>query len=112
VFEWAVVTSGDAKEDQEMLNWKVVTKSVSSFAAITFMLCVMFGLVAPARFHAAWLLEAFLPGFKWLSLGAFMLGLVEAAAYGAGVGMLYSVIHNFFARRTDPNVQRVTPASA
>ena len=93
-----------------MLNWKVVTKSVSSLAAIILMLCVVFGLVAPSRFHAARLLEAFLPGFKWLNLGTFMLDLAEAAVYGAVVGMLYSAIHNYFAGRADPNVQRVTSA--
>ena len=93
-----------------MLDWKVVTKSVASLAAIIFMLCVVFGLVVPTRFHAGWLLEAFLPGFKWLSLGTFMLGVAEAAVYGAVIGRLYSAIHNYFARRADSNVRRVTSA--
>jgi len=82
-----------------MLNWKVVTQSLSSFAAITFALCVGYGLVAPAGFHPSWLLEAVLPGFKWLSVGSVVLGLVESAAYAAGVGVLYSALYNYFARR-------------
>jgi hypothetical protein len=82
-----------------MLNWKVVTKSLASFTAISFVLCVGYGLLAPAAFHPSWLLEAILPGFKWLGLGSFMLGLIESALYGAWAGVLYSALYNFFARR-------------
>ncbi len=95
-----------------MLNWKVVTKSLASFAAISFMLCVVFGLVAPTRFHAAWLLEALLPGFRWLSITSFIIGFVETALYGAWVGILYSALHNYFARSTDARVERLTSARA
>lgn len=84
-----------------MLNWKVVTQSLASFMAISFVLCVAFGLVAPPAFHAAWLLEAVLPGFKWLGIGAFVLGLIESALYGAWAGILYSVLYNFFTRRAN-----------
>lgn len=73
-----------------MLNWKVVTQSFASFSAISFVLCVGYGLLVPAAFHPAWLLEALLPGFKWLSLGSFVLGLIESALYGAVAGALYS----------------------
>ena len=82
-----------------MLNWKIVTKSLSSFTAVSFVLCVGYGLLAPAAFHPSWLLEALLPGFKWLSVGSFVLGLLEAALYGAWAGALYSGLYNFFARR-------------
>ena len=82
-----------------MLNWKIVTKSLSSFTAVSFVLCVGYGLLAPAAFHPSWLLEALLPGFKWLGLGSFVLGLIEAALYGAWAGALYSGLYNFFVRR-------------
>jgi hypothetical protein len=82
-----------------MLNWKVVTKSLGSFAAISYVLCIGAGLLIPSSLHASWLLEAMLPGFKWLSLGSFVLGLVEASVYGAWAGVLYSTLYNFFARR-------------
>lgn len=82
-----------------MLNVKVVTKSLASFTAITFVLCVGYGLLAPAGFHPAWLLEAILPGFKWLGLGSFVLGVVESAFYGAWAGALYAALYNYFARR-------------
>jgi hypothetical protein len=89
-----------------MLNWKIVTKSLSSFAAISFVLCVGYGLIAPAGFHPSWLLEGFLPGFKWLSVGSFALGLIEAALYGAWAGALYSVLYNFFAGRAARDAER------
>lgn len=82
-----------------MLNLKVVTKSLASFTAISFALCVGYGVVAPAGFHPAWLLEAILPGFKWLGLGSFVLGLVESTLYGAWAGVLYAALYNYFARR-------------
>jgi hypothetical protein len=75
-----------------MLDWKIVTKSLSSFAAISFALCVGYGLIAPTAFHPSWLLEALLPGFKWLGLGSFLLGLFETALYGAWAGVLYSAL--------------------
>ena len=37
-----------------MLNRKVITQSLSSFSAITFTLCVGYGLLVPSAFHAAW----------------------------------------------------------
>ena len=88
-----------------MLNWKVVTQSLSSFSAITFALCVGYGLVAPAAFHPSWLLEAILPGFKWLSVGSVVLGLIETALYGAWAGVLYSALYNYFARRATRGVE-------
>jgi 2TM family of unknown function (DUF5676) len=81
-----------------MLNWKVVSKSLGSFAAVSYVLCIGYGLLAPTSLHAAWLLEAMLPGFTWLSVGSFVLGLIESTVYGAWAGALYAVLYNFFAR--------------
>jgi hypothetical protein len=89
-----------------MLNWKVVTESLASFAATSFVLCVGYGLLAPPAFHPSWLLEALLPGFKWLSLGSFVLGLIETAFYGAWAGVLYSALYNYFARRANHDAER------
>lgn len=84
-----------------MLNRKVVTESLSSFTAISFVLCVGYGLVAPPALHADWLLESMLPGFRWLTVGSFVLGLVESALYGAWAGILYSSLYNYFVRRAE-----------
>jgi hypothetical protein len=89
-----------------MLNWKVVTESLASFTAISFVLCVGYGLLAPPALHPSWLLEAILPGFKWLGLGSFLLGLVESALYGAGAGILYSALYNYFTRRAARGAER------
>ena len=88
-----------------MLNWKVVSESLASFGAITFVLCVAFGLIAPPAFHPSWLLEAILPGFRWLGVGSFVLGLIESALYGAFVGALYSALYNYFTRRAKRQAQ-------
>ena len=84
-----------------MLNWKVVVPSVASFTGITFVLCIGYGLIAPAAFHAPWLLEAFLPGFRWLTAASFVLGVIETTLYGAWGGLLYTALYNYFARRAD-----------
>ncbi|MGH7333921.1 MAG: DUF5676 family membrane protein [Candidatus Rokuibacteriota bacterium] len=96
-----------------MLNWKVVTQSLASFAAISFVLCVGYGFLAPAAFHPSWLLEAILPGFKWLSVGSFVLGVIESALYGAWAGVLYSALYNYFAGRANRDAKhRVATARA
>ena len=96
-----------------MLNWKIVSESLASFGAINFVLCVGYGLIAPPAFHPAWLLEALLPGFRWLGVGSFLLGLVESALYGAWAGFLYSALYNYFTRRAaSVPERRVTSARA
>jgi hypothetical protein len=85
-----------------MLKWKVVAKTLASFASITFALCVLFGLLVPTRFHPAWLLEAILPGFTWLTMPSFLLGVTETAVYGAWAGVLFTALYNYFARGATP----------
>ena len=67
--------------------------------AISYTLCVAFGLVAPEslRMYKAW--EPLLPGFEWLSIGGFTLGLVESFLYGLYIAALFVPLHNFFSRR-------------
>ena len=96
-----------------MVNGRVVTQSLSSFFAITFVLCVAYGLIAPQGFHPAWLLEAILPGFTWLTATSVAVGIVETALYGAWAGILYSTLHNFFTRRAERGAAaRVSTARA
>jgi hypothetical protein len=86
----------------ERLEPKAMALTVGSLSAITFVLCVVYGLVVPAEFHASALLEAVLPGFRWLTLGSVVLGVVETFAYGAYLGLAYAVLRNFFAGRVRP----------
>ena len=67
---------------------------------------VGYGLLAPARFHPSWLLEALLPGFKWLSLASFVLGLIESVLYATWAGVLFSALYNYFSRRADRDAER------
>ena len=82
-----------------MLNIKAVSWSLGLFTALSFVLCVAYGLVVPARLHAATFLEAVLPAFRWLTLPGFLLGLVESFLYGAYAGLAFVPIYNFFSRR-------------
>ena len=83
-----------------MLNVKNLTLSLAFTAAITFALCVLYGLVVPPEYHAGELLEKFLPGFHWITPGSFLLGLVETFLYGGYVGLLVSSLYNAVQRRS------------
>jgi uncharacterized protein (DUF2062 family) len=83
----------------ELLNWKIMTWSVGLFCAVSFVLCVLYGLVVPRAWHLTQFLEITLPGFKWLSVGSVVLGLIETFLYGAYVGLVFTWVHNAVARR-------------
>jgi hypothetical protein len=40
-----------------------------------------------------------LPGFQWLTLTGFFLGLIESLLYGVFAGVVFVPIYNLFARR-------------
>ena len=81
-----------------MLSVKVWTATLSAWCAVTFVLCVGWCSVAPEGWHARPLLEMLLPGFQWLSVGSFIIGLVESALFGAYSGALLAAIHNVVSR--------------
>lgn len=82
-----------------MLNTKLVVWALGLFSAITFVVCVIWGLIAPEGLHMKVVLEALLPAFRWLTWWGFLLGLVESFLYGAYVGLVYCPIHNALHRR-------------
>ena len=88
-----------AEELKAMLNIKLVSWSLGLFAAISFVLCVLYGLIVPPSLHMASFLEMALPAFKWLTLSGFCLGLMESFLYGAYVGLVFVPIYNLLARR-------------
>ena len=79
------------------LSVKVMTLSLGTFSAITFVLCVAYGLVVPTALHNQFL-EMALPGFHWLSAGGVVIGLVESFLYGVYGGLVFTPIYNFFVR--------------
>lgn len=82
-----------------MLNFKLVSCSLGIFTAISFVLCVIHGVIVPPSLPVIAFLEMALPGFKWLTLGSFCLGLFESFLYGAYAGLVFVPIYNFLARR-------------
>jgi hypothetical protein len=92
-------TAAKAKGEADMLNIKVVSWSLGIFTAVSFVLCVIYGLIVPANLHMAPFLEMALPAFKWLTFWGFCLGLIESFLYGAYAGLVFVPIYNFLARR-------------
>jgi hypothetical protein len=82
-----------------MLNIRVVTWSMGLFTTVSFILCVIWGLVTPQSLHMHQFLEIVLPAFKWLSVGGFFLGLIESFLWGAYVGLVFVPIYNLLYRR-------------
>ncbi len=82
------------------LNVKVVSWSLGIFMAISFIICVLYGLIVPKSLHEmSSFLESVLPAFKWLTFGGFLLGLVESFLYGIYIGIVFVPIYNFINRR-------------
>lgn len=86
-----------------MFNIKIWFWTLGSWAAISFTLCVLWGLITPEALHMHEFLEMVLPGFTWLSPAAFFIGLAESFAWGAYAALLFVPLHNFFWRRWQPS---------
>ena len=72
--------------------------SLGTFLAVTYLLCVLFGLGFPeAAMNSVW--SPLLPGFSWLDWPNFFLGLIETIAYGWYVALIFCPLFNFFAAR-------------
>ncbi len=72
--------------------------SLGLFFAIAFALCVGFDILFPDyAMHKTW--EVFLPGFSWLSWGAFLIGLFETFLYGWYAALIIGPLYNLFAGR-------------
>jgi len=73
--------------------------SLGLFLAVTFALCVAFGLLFPnVTMYQIWL--PLLPWVTWISWTSFVLGLVETVAYGWFVALIFGPLFNYFAQRT------------
>lgn len=81
------------------LNIRVVTSSLATFSVVTYIFCVLYGLLVPTEFHSVRALEAVFPGFKWLTIGSFFIGLIESFLYGIYAGLVYAPIYNFYNKK-------------
>ncbi|MHB1198931.1 MAG: DUF5676 family membrane protein [Polaromonas sp.] len=84
-----------------MLNIKVVSWALAVTTMISYLVCVLYGSATPESLQMYSFLELVLPGFKWLTLQGFFIGLVESFLYGAYAGLVYVPVYNFFVRRFD-----------
>ncbi|MEO8168625.1 MAG: DUF5676 family membrane protein [bacterium] len=82
-----------------MLNIRIVTWSMGLFTSVSFLLCVLYGLITPESLHMHNFLEIVLPAFTWLTPGGFLLGLIESFLWGAYIGLVFVPIHNFIHKR-------------
>jgi len=82
-----------------MVNTKLVTWTLGIWAAITFVVCVIYGLVTPAALGMQPFLELVLPAFKWLTWWGFLLGLAESFLYGVYAGLVFCPVYNLLYRR-------------
>jgi uncharacterized membrane protein len=77
---------------------KALGFSLSSFLAISYVLCVLFDLWFPdLAMRGAWL--PLLPGVVWLSWQGFLLGLAESFVYGWYVALVFAPLFNICAAR-------------
>jgi hypothetical protein len=76
-------------------------QALSLFLAITFVICIGWGLMAPMslHMHEAW--APLLPGFTFGTWPGFLIGLVEAYAYGWYVALIFVPLYRFFSLRTE-----------
>ena len=76
-----------------------VGHATSIFLAITFAVCVGFDLLFPSHaMYQSW--QKLLPGFEWISVKSFTVGLIESYGYGWYVSLIWVPLYNFFAART------------
>jgi 2TM family of unknown function (DUF5676) len=82
-----------------MLKIRVVTWSLALFSTVTYLVCILYGLIVPESLHMTAFLEQILPGFRWLTPGGFVAGLLGAFVYGAYAGLVFTPIYNRLWRR-------------
>lgn len=73
--------------------------TLSVFLLLTYLICVGFGLIAPAtmHMHRAW--APLLPGFEWLTLTGFVAGALGSFAYGWFIAVLGVPLYRHFSKR-------------
>lgn len=82
-----------------MLNLRLTTWAAALFTTLSYLLCVVYGLVTPESIHMHQFLEIVLPAFEWIGVGSFLLGLAESFLWGVYLGGGFALIHNALYRR-------------
>ena len=72
------------------LRYLAVALAVGGFLAVSFAVCVAWDAVFPQwAMRSVW--ARLFPGFSWLSVGSFLLGLVETFLYGFWLALIVPV---------------------
>ena len=71
---------------------------LSSFFAVSYVICIIGYLVFPGLPVQHGALAIFLPGFTLLSWRTFFLGLVESVIWGWYIALVFGWLYNFFLR--------------
>jgi hypothetical protein len=82
-----------------MLKIKLIAWALGLSAAVSFVVCVLFGLITPQSLHMHVFLQQVLPGFRWLTWWGFLLGLIESFLYGVYAAIVYVPIYNWLMKR-------------
>lgn len=77
-----------------------VALSLSALFSISYILCVIYGLIVPSSWQMYPLWAKLLPGFQWLNFGSFLLGLIETIIYGFYVAYIFIPLFNYFNLRS------------
>ncbi len=99
---WEALSARSSKVGDEgipsFLSIRVAGWSLSLFLVVSYVLCVVYGLLVPSYpMHPAW--SALLPGFSWISWSSFFLGLAEVFAYGWYTAVVFVPLYNWFSAR-------------
>ena len=81
------------------MSLKIVTWALALSGAALYLLCIAYGLTNPASGHMREFLMLALPGFQWLTLKGFAIGLGKSFLYGALLGLVYVPTYNMLQRR-------------
>ena len=85
-------------EMSSLISIKRLGLSLSTFFAISFVICIMGYLIMPDFPVQHEALSIFLPGFKLLSWQSYFLGLIESFAWGWYIAAVFVPLYNFFGR--------------
>ena len=72
--------------------------TLSSFLLVTYLLCIIFGLIAPGRFHMHEAWAPLLPGFEWPTPQGVLFGAIGSYLYGWYIAVLFVPLHRLFHR--------------
>lgn len=88
----------DSRNSSTHLRITSLGNTLSLLLIISYLLCVVFGLIAPTqmRMYEAW--APLLPGFEWLTWTGFLIGLVEVYLYGWYIAILFVPMYRWFSK--------------